>query len=311
MTRFIYIADTHLGADSMGYQQQKGYPEKLAEILAALQEYLDAKNNIDFGLHGGDMVDATTDNNIRAAVAAFDLPIPVHLCLGNHDLTVPDALDRWLTLAPGFFCKNASPEYSIATKDCIVHVVPNHWQDRPYYWEDVQNTHHSKEQIAYLAQALNAAPDLPHIILTHSPVYGLPVEQTGFSEPYHSPNGSFTASVTALVARHANVTCVLGAHNHMNMRIARKGVEFVTVSSLVETPFEFKLFEVTPRSITMATISLSDSLGYGEYDDARAFVQGRAVDRSFSKSRTPFTLGECTPGCGLGYRHGQTNFKGL
>ena len=283
MTRFIYITDTHLGADPMGYQQQKGYPEKLPEILAALREYLCAKGNVDFVLHGGDMINVATDGNIVAAVASFDFPIPVHLCLGNHDLTVPDALDRWLRLAPDFFCKSGSPEYSIATEDCIVHVAPNHWEDRPYYWGNVQNARLSKEQIVYLTEELNTAPHLPHVVLTHSPVYGLPVEQTGFSEPHHSPNRLFTACMTALVARHANVKCVLGAHNHMNMRVVHKGVDFVTVSSLAETPFEFKLFEVTPRSITMSTVSLNNSLNWnGEYDAAKAFVQGRTVDRSFS-----------------------------
>ena len=67
------------------------------------------------------------------------------------------------------------------------------------------------------------------------------------------------------------------------MRVAHRGVEFVTVSSLVETPFECKLFDVMPRAISMSTVSLHDLLDWdGEYDPAQAFVQGRSMDRSFS-----------------------------
>lgn len=285
MTRFIYIADTHMGANPPGYQQQKAYPAKLSEILAALKKYMRANGPVDFVLHGGDMIHVTTDDNIAAAVAAFDLPVPVYLCLGNHDLTVPDALDRWMTIAPHFFGRNGSPEYTIVTEECIVHVVPNHWEDRPYYWGDIMDAHLSKQQIANLKEGLNRAPHLPNIISTHSPVHGLPIEQTGLSEPHHAPKESFTSSITDLVAMCPSALCVLGAHNHMNMHIAHEEIEFVTVSSLVETPFEFKLFEVSSGSMTMSTLSLSDSMGFrGEYDAAKSLVQGRTVDRSFSRT---------------------------
>ena len=282
MTRFLYIADTHLGANPMGYQQQRGYPDKLPEILAALSEYLLAASGVDFVLHGGDMIDSTTDDKILAAVDSFDLPVPVYLGLGNHDLTVPDAVERWLELAPGFFM-DGKPDYTVTTEHCVIHVAPNHWGDPPFYWKDKQEAHLSVTQIDRLTHELSIMPHLPHVILTHSPVYAPPVEQTGFPEPYHCPNTSFTASLTALVARHGNAKCVLGAHNHINMHVAHEGVEFVTVSSLVETPFEFKLFEVTPHLIAMSTVSLNKSLDFdGEYDTAKTFVQGRISDRSFS-----------------------------
>ena len=82
MTRFLYIADTHLGADPMGYQQQRGYPQRLPEILSALCARLDAIHGIDFILHGGDMVDSTTEGHVAAAAKSFDLPVPDH---HDHD----------------------------------------------------------------------------------------------------------------------------------------------------------------------------------------------------------------------------------
>ena len=127
--------------------------------------------------------------------------------------------------------------------------------------------------------------DLPHILLTHSPVFGPPAQQTGFPDTYHSPDSSFTTEITSLADKHANIECVLGAHNHMNMHIVHNGVNYATVSSIVETPFEFKMFEVTPKGIAMTTVALNDSLDFcAEYDTTKSFVQGRPIDRSFSKT---------------------------
>ena len=68
----------------------------------------------------------------------------------------------------------------------------------------------------------------------------------------------------------------------MNMCIKQDGAEFVTASALIETPFEFKLFEVTHREMKMSTVSLASQLPFhGEYDAARSSVQGREVDRCF------------------------------
>jgi hypothetical protein len=267
----------------MGYQQQTGYPEKLPQIAAALRQYLSANGGIDFILHGGDMLDCTTDDNIRAAAEHFDFAIPVYLCLGNHDVTVPDAVERWLALAPQFFVGGVQ-DYTVASEACLVHVVPNHWCDRPSYWNGTQNPHLSDAQAGRLANELDRHLDIPHILLTHCPVYGLPIAQTGFRDPYHAPSASFTRDVVMLATTHGSVKCVLGAHNHMNMRVRHAGVEFATVSALVETPFEFKLFEVTPQKMAMQTISLRTSVDFdAEPDPAKSFVQGRNEDRSFSR----------------------------
>ena len=281
MTRFLYIADTHLGANHMGFQQQQGYPEKLPEILSALGRHLAMSGGIDFILHGGDMINATTKETIITAAKTFDLAVPVYLCLGNHDLTTTDAIDLWLRVAPQFFI-GGTPDYTLVTEDCVIHVTPNHWDDLPFYWGGVQKPHFSPVQTERLARELSMRPDLPHVILTHSPVFGLPQAQTGLPTPYHCPEASFTAEITALAAKHTHIRCVLGAHNHLNMRLDSGGVEYVTVSSLVETPFEFKLFEVQPQQMKMTTLSLGDALAFDSaYDATKAFVQGRDSDRSF------------------------------
>lgn len=287
MVKFLYIADTHIGAGPTGFKQQERYPEKIPEILAALCDTLLADDDVDFVLHGGDMIDCTTADNILAAGRAFDLPVPVCLCLGNHDLTTPDAVEQWLALAPQFFL-NGSPNYTIAAGPCVIHVAPNHWCERTFYWKDKQAPYLSRDQMDRLHRELNAQTDLEHILLTHSPIHGIPVEQTGFPHPCHCPTTSFTEQITGLARAHGNLYCVLGAHSHVNTHVTDADVDFVTVSSLIETPFEVKLFEVTSDRIEMSTFSLRSSLAFdAEYDMNKAFAQGRPVDRSLSKQAGP------------------------
>ena len=103
MTRFIYLADTHIGAGSGGYIQQPRYVEHMPTLMANLCAWIETDGGIDFVLHGGDMVDHVCEANVRLASELFALPVPVYLCLGNHDMDHPKAVDVWLDAAPEFF----------------------------------------------------------------------------------------------------------------------------------------------------------------------------------------------------------------
>lgn len=282
MTRFAYMADTHWGADEMGYQMQRGYPRELPRILDALEEWMADGDGVDFVLHGGDMVDRGDEAILAEARYLFDLSVPVYLCLGNHDLTNADSADRWAQLAPGLFGQGG-PDYAIETEDCVVHIAPNQWGPSPYHWQDEQTPHFLGPQLERLEERLQVRRDAVHIIATHSPVLGVPESQTGNPEPFHSPPPGFASTMADLVARFGQIRCVLGAHSHVNMSVEADGVRYVTASSLVEAPFEFKLFEIGEDGPAMATVSLLNRVGFdAEYDFDRTFVQGRERDRSFS-----------------------------
>ena len=69
----------------------------------------------------------------------------------------------------------------------------------------------------------------------------------------------------------------------MNMHVEKTKVHYVTVSAFVESPFEFKLFEMQSDLLSMTTISLADRLPFkADYDKNKTFVQGRMIDRSFT-----------------------------
>jgi len=285
MTRFVYIADTHFGADPMGYQMQPGYADRLREIMAALVRWIRGDGRIDFVLHGGDMVDLATDANIAAAGELFALPAPVYLCLGNHDLTGRDAVVRWLAAGPRFFAgsayRPAAASYSVRKGDCMLHVAPNHWNDRAdYYWDDELTARLDADQVAAITAAAAEHADVLNIICTHSPTLAVPTEQTGCDQ-FHAPAGAFTDCMLDL-ARRTGARLILGAHSHANMHVERDGIHVVTVSALVETPMEFKLIEIDAPHLRMTTHSLADMLTFPmDYDPANAFVHGRTCDRQF------------------------------
>ena len=282
MTRFVYITDTHLGAAPMGYQQQPGYPEKLGELAVLLDEWI-RRDGIDFVLHGGDMVDQATEANIHRAREVFRLSAPVHLCLGNHDLTAPDARGRWLAAAPEFF-PNAAADFSLQCEGCCVHVAPNQWSPTPYCWPSLeQQPHFLAGQIERLHEAVARRPDATHILVTHCPVMPVPTDQTGLDQPIHDPGEQFRGEVQRFLSAHPQVRCVLSGHNHINTHEMRDGVHFITTAAMVETPFEFKLVEATADGLRISTHSLADRLGVEtRYEQDKAYVQGRPEDRAFS-----------------------------
>jgi hypothetical protein len=279
MTRLIYIADSHFGADPMGYQMQPGYPERLSEIVGALADWMRADGGIDFVLHGGDMIDVTTDEAIRQAAELFGLPAPVHLCLGNHDTTELDAAQRWLAVAPQLFGEALT--YSFESGGCLVHVLPTHWTETDHYWEEELTPQLRPSQIEQVLRAAKRRPDAFQILLTHSPMLGVPTERTGLGYEFHCPSEAFVGQLGDLIDR-CGIRLLLGAHSHVNMRGQYGGAEVLTVSSLAETPFEFKLIEIDGHERHVETISLADRLSFqAETDPAKAWVHGRPEDRSF------------------------------
>jgi len=281
MTRFVYIADTHLGATENGYHQQPRYTEQLPALLTALDAWIQTQGDIAFVLHGGDMVDQVTPATLHAARAAFRLSVPVYLCLGNHDLTTPDAATLWLREAPEFFPAQRLT-YSLTLPDCGIHVVPTQWCATPFFWEEEQTPHFLDEQCAYLTTALERHPDRWHLLCTHSEVLGVPPEQTGLAEPIHAPLPAFTQMILDLTRTYPQLGGMLSAHNHINTHSVHGNAHLITVSALTETPFEFKVFTVTATEITMETVNLLPAVEFkAAYDFDKTYVQGRRKDRAF------------------------------
>ncbi|HWL53476.1 MAG TPA: metallophosphoesterase [Chthoniobacteraceae bacterium] len=283
MTRFVYLSDTHLGTASPGYQMQPACAGQLGEIFGALEQWIREDGAIDFVLHGGDLLDNGRRDTIAASVETFRLPVPTFLCLGNHDLTEKESLENWLSLRPDLF-PQGRPEFTVETADLAVHVVPNHWNGLHHHWPgEINEPCFFPDQMEALDRRCRAAKGRVQIVATHTPIFGLPPAQTGLAEPLHEPEAAWVAPLREVVHAHPGVRCVLGGHSHLNMCLERERVHYITASALVETPFEFKLFEIGPGSLTMQTIPLADRLPFAPaYRAERAYVQGRECDRALS-----------------------------
>lgn len=283
MTRFVFLSDTHIGTTPIEFQQQPAFPEQIHHLIDALERWLAQEANIDFVLHGGDMLNDASRANIRTASALFKrLSVPVYLCLGNHDLTDPDALAWWLEEAPQFF-PQGQPNFVIDRGSIRICVMPNQWDSSPWYWSDVQNPSFTRDQKQW-ARQLADEPQGPGIrmLVTHSPVYAITCAQTGFAEPYHTPPPSFSSEIRDLSALWPELQCVAGAHSHINSCIHHDELTYVTVSSFVESPFEFKVFEVHEDYIQMTTHNLDGDVGFrSTYNFDKTYVQGRQCDRQF------------------------------
>ena len=296
MTRFVMIADTHAGASPMGYTRQTPYPERLGAIVEALGAWMDQWGQADFVLHAGDLLDATTSEAIAESAEILGrLPAPTFLALGNHDLTTPDAMDLWLAGAPHLIgsaeSEGPAGNFSLRIGDLQIHTLVTQWSEIPDYWEEGLDARFTPAQWEWLEGVVAEAPEAAHVLLTHSQVLPVPIEQTQTPTPLHDSSAAFKAEFEAFCAKYPQIRAVLGGHSHMNMHVERAGVHYVTGSALVESPFEFKCFEFdenepdSSKKLKMTTESLlafaPGLVGPADYDNSAAFVQGRPQDRAF------------------------------
>lgn len=276
--KFVFITDTHLGSDGTGFHQQPTHPQMLGEILAALDGWIAGRGDIDFVLHGGDVVDRGTATNIEQAAQAFRLCVPVYVALGNHDLTEPDSLETWLQTAPHFF--DGQGDFTLSRQAAAIHLAVCQWGDQPYLWNKRLDAHLLAAQQDRLLQAIANQSQRRHVLCMHSPVLGIPVEQSGQEASLHAPPEPFERWALDLACKGPIALC-LGGHSHANTCCLRDGTCFVTASSLIETPFEFKLVSIDADWLEVETVSLAPLLGQTcQIDQAKAYVLGRACDRA-------------------------------
>jgi 3',5'-cyclic-AMP phosphodiesterase len=277
--KFIYLADTHVGgSDNEGYRKQPRYLKYFQEIIECLKNYINDTGDIDFIIHGGDMVDKTTPGTIKASGDFFNqLPCPTYLVLGNHDLTELESISMWLKYAPQFF-PEGKVDFRLIKDGVQLDALQCNWCEIPAYWSagKTQTPWFTSEQFEQISEITPSCHT--QIIAFHSPMYGLPTEQHGGTQPSHAPAGDFSKKLSPALV---NASLVLGAHNHMNMAIFNNNCHYVTTPGFSEMPFEFKVIEATRQKLSMQTVNLNTVVPFhGEYDFDSTYVQGRSCDRT-------------------------------
>jgi 3',5'-cyclic-AMP phosphodiesterase len=277
MTKFIFITDTHIGASKTDYFEQQNYPEHLPEVIRELDRWIEAEGDIDFIIHGGDIVTEPTDKLISNAVDVFSqLSLPVYLCLGNHDMSTANSASRWLRDGSEFFPADLLT-YTLKTAECLIHILPTQWGEVPYQ-SDGKGIEPCllPEQIQFINDALSR--QATHLIVTHHPLLGMLFEQNGVSDCALLPPASL--ELLKNLKHRKNVPLVVAGHNHVNTIVHHDFTHSVTCSSLSETPFEFKVIEIQEDLLSVKTVSLASRIEFiGNYNFNKTFVQGRSVDR--------------------------------
>lgn len=283
--KFIYLTDTHIGANPIGFHQQPAYPNLVKGLFDQIENTIEHED-IDFIIHGGDLVDYCNEELIKSAADEFDLSIPSYLCLGNHDLDHKDALNIWLENASKLFV-GSSPVYKIIKNQVVVHIVPNHWEyGYEYYWEEKQEPYFTKDQLTQLENNIKDFPNHIHVLVTHNPVYGVSKSQSGLEQTIHDVPISFRKTITDLIKKYPEIKLVLSGHNHINTLHQTKDTIFVTASAFIETPFEYKIIEITESYIKVSTefIDINKLNGFiPKYNSKLKYVQGREKDRDLLK----------------------------
>ncbi|MDD3926675.1 MAG: metallophosphoesterase, partial [bacterium] len=218
MTRFVYVADTHIGGGKDGYRQQERYPEYLDELFAGLRAWIE-EHQVDFLLHGGDITNEGTKEQIETAVRYFDsLGLPYYACLGNHDLFYTDSHRHWLAGGACFLIGD-SLNFKLETPDMLLYSFSLHWDSRtpPYYWNiDLPQTPLPDiEAMAEFEDLLQTA-DRPVAVLIHVPLNSIPARQTGLAEDIHIPNADLREYFLDKASRFPHFKLVLAAHSHVN-----------------------------------------------------------------------------------------------
>ncbi len=284
MTRLLYLSDTHHGGSSQGYHRQLAYLERLPQLIASLEMWMRREGGFDLVLHGGDMVEWAEADLIAQAVADWAaLSTPIYLSLGNHDLTTPNALDLWRKYG-GHLFPEGEPSYTLDLEDCLLHVVPTQWDERPFFW-DGEHPHAQlyPQQLGELEARIAGGYGIPQILCCHGAPRGVPAAQIGAESDFDAPPAAYTEALADLATAYPDLRLILSGHSHINSLAALGESHWLMASSFSESPFECKDIEITDEGLTVRTVALYHELGWrAGYDFDAAYVQGRPCDRALT-----------------------------
>ena len=263
VSRFLYLTDTHIGNDGSGWGHHPLRPDLMPDLITAIGKWIE-ENPVDMILHGGDMTDSgTAEQQIQSKKLWSELPVPVRLCLGNHDLSYEKACDTWLANVPDFFPGN-KPDYMIECGQADVYVLNCGWLDKDgklsHWWNrELQDRPGvSQKQLEWLDKILSDRYLRPAILVTHSQLDPVFSSFTGIGEDTHIPPEDFTNSIISLLDRHKNVKLVLAGHCHATCLTQHKQRVHLTTSAFSEPPFQLRQVSISDDKISVITFTLVD-----------------------------------------------------
>lgn len=229
--RFVHLTDIHVA------------PERQAErgLIQCLQSVLALDPRPDFILTGGDLVMDVFEQDERRARQLFTLlcqvfddhaGIPVHHCIGNHDVfgwgnsAVQEGQAGYGKQMVSEYLKLPNRYYRFDHKGWRFFVL----DDIQPAAEKAYQAYLDEEQFAWLEAELKAKPqEMPAAAVCHIPLLSVTVLGDAEDNVYRIPTSSMCRDLPRLVQLFAehNVRLSLSGHLHQLDRITFRGVEFI------------------------------------------------------------------------------------
>jgi len=282
-TRFVVMSDTHFFAPGTGKDGQWWHrtlhsrPEQIAEAM--IQSVVPLKP--DFVIHCGDLTGLCEMDNYHYAKGVMDqLGCPWYVVPGNHDTWYPGVRAAFSSLCN---LKNERCYYNRIINDIhFLFLDTCYWAaadgsvsaylDKELYDRgQISGLYVPKEQLVWLQEQLDAHPDEKAILVGHAPIrYKASYPATKFWDGTPTEGGRLDLStvidgivnlqdVQNVIETNPNIIAMFTGHWHINDITIRNGVVYCQAASLREWPFEFRLVEISERTVSISTHGLNDS----------------------------------------------------
>ena len=259
----LYLTDSHTGNDGAGWGHHPIRPDLIPQMTAALRQRM-TTCRVDMILHGGDITDSgSVEQQLQVRKLWSQLPVPIRLCLGNHDLDGEESPETWLTNVPEFFEDN-DLDYMIECGPVDVYVLACGWLNDQDKITRCFNPGYSVQpgilptQLDWLCGLLKSRSHRPAVMAIHAPLDPLPPALTGQEESIHLTPPSYTQPIINLLNRFPNVRLVLSGHCHATCLTRHGNRVHLTTSAFCEPPFQIRAITINKNVIRVRTISPVD-----------------------------------------------------
>lgn len=282
--RIAFLADLHFGSDGKGFCQQPIMVNASSDIVNALSAVL-ADQRVELVISGGDLVCHGSPESIKQVTALLEkIPLPMLLCLGNHDLADRRSLAQWQSVT------HKHPRLMLAdtfleTPACDIIGLNTHWINdgvAELYWNSANGPVPALtgDQLVRLNEWLARNPSRPAIVSCHAPLDPLPTSLTGLPNPIHESPEPYTSALQNVLAKYPRVKLLLTAHCHATCATPHGSYTHLSLAAISEVPNQYALVDVGPNGVEVSVKHLVLTTDV-QFNTAKAWVSGRGTDCKF------------------------------
>lgn len=263
--RFLFISDSHEG----GYPQNaclhpRYTGDEYDQLWQRLGQWI-ADQQLDFVIHGGDIIDSGQKKEVIKAASRIkqNIPVPTYLCLGNHDLARHESIAYWKDHHQGLL-PDSQTDYHWSHPQAAFYVMCAHWHpSHDFYWEQgvggspiPRLTPGQLEKLETFLQATHK----PVVLTVHAPVEAVQPAQTGKDAPWHPPHEPYRNAIYRLSKKYANLRLILSGHTHATNQAVYDGWAACNNAALNEAPAQARRITIDHQHITVETLAMADEL---------------------------------------------------